>query len=50
MATVLIVPPATHDNREPWESKGAEEPYVDFVTEDLAGFLAGLEFGLARAE
>lgn len=50
MATVLIVPPAAHDNREPWESRGAEEPFVDFVTEDLAGFLAGLEFGLARAE
>ena len=48
MATVLIVPPAARDNREPWESKGADEPYVDFVTEDLAGFLAGLEFGFAR--
>ena len=49
MATVLIVPPpAAHDNREPWERLGADEPYVDAATDDLAGFLAGLELGLAR--
>jgi putative hydrolase of the HAD superfamily len=49
MATLLVVPSATmEDNREPWERLGAEEPYVDAATDDLAGFLAQLEFGLVR--
>ncbi len=49
MVTVLIVPPSTvEDNREPWESLGSAEPYVDVVTDDLAGFLAGLAFGQVR--
>ncbi len=49
MATVLVVPSTTvEDNREPWESLGSAEPYVDVVTDDLAGFLAGLAFSQAR--
>ena len=51
MATVLVVPStAVQDNREPWERMGAEEPYVDAVTDDLAAFLVGLELGLARGD
>ncbi len=51
MATLLVVPAAAvQDNREPWERLGAEEPYVDAVTDDLAAFLVGLELGLARED
>jgi putative hydrolase of the HAD superfamily len=43
MLTVLVVPKATElDHREPWEAEGASEAYVDFVTDDLAGFLKSL--------
>ena len=43
MVTVLIVPKSQGtDHREPWEGQGASEPYVDFVTDDLADFLGGL--------
>ena len=49
MVTVLVVPPAERDNREPWERLGGNEEHVDVATDDLAGFLAGLELGLARA-
>ena len=38
MRTVLIVPEGS-DHREPWEAEGVTEPYVDFVTDNLAGFL-----------
>lgn len=49
MATVLVVPPASAaDNREPWERLGAEAAHVDVATDDLAGFLAGLELGRVR--
>ena len=47
MATILVVPAAENDNREPWERLGGAEAHVDAVTDDLAGFLMGLEFGLA---
>jgi putative hydrolase of the HAD superfamily len=51
MATVLVVPPASAgDHREPWERLGADEPFVDVATDDLAGFLVGLELGLVREE
>ena len=51
MATVLIVPPGSaEDNREPWERLGADAPYVDAATDDLAAFLVGLELGMARAD
>ena len=48
MATILVVPSGEHDNREPWERLGGADPHVDVVTDDLAGFLAALEFGMAR--
>ena len=41
MATVLVVPPALGGViGEAWEMEGREAPHVDFVTDDLAGFLA----------
>ena len=43
MRTVLITPPwRGGDHREAWEGLGTTEPYVDFVTDDLAAFLRGL--------
>lgn len=38
MRTILIAP-SGGDHREPWEAEGFGEPYVDFVTDDLAAFL-----------
>ena len=50
MATVLVVPPTSaEDNREPWERLGADEPFVDAATDDLAAFLVGLELERSRA-
>ncbi len=41
MTTVLVVPPGTREVfREDWELEGRDEPHVDHVTDDLAGFLA----------
>ena len=43
MATVLVVPRAgARDHREDWEILRERPPHVDFVTDDLAGFLAGV--------
>jgi putative hydrolase of the HAD superfamily len=43
MTTVLVVPEATREVfREDWELEGRDEPHVDHVTDDLAGFLARL--------
>lgn len=43
MATVLVVPPPEEgDPRESWEKQGTDAPFVDWVTDDLAGFLAEL--------
>jgi putative hydrolase of the HAD superfamily len=40
MTTVLVVPPDTRKIlREGWELEGRDAPYVDHVTDDLAGFL-----------
>ena len=40
MVTILVVPPGEQvAAREAWEFEGREDAYVDFVTEDLAGFL-----------
>ena len=41
MATVLIVPGTGLPEMlaETWEMEGREAPYIDFVTDDLAGFL-----------
>ena len=43
MVTTLVVQKsAAVDHREAWEQRGVTEPYVDFVTDDLARFLAEL--------
>src|SRR5690349_6596243 len=43
MTTVLVVPPATREVvREGWELAGREAPHVDYVTDDLPVFLAGV--------
>ncbi|MFG1420830.1 pyrimidine 5'-nucleotidase [Roseixanthobacter liquoris] len=40
MVTTLVVPPGEQiAARETWEFEGRESAYVDFITEDLAGFL-----------
>lgn len=45
MATVLVVPPTERiAARESWEFEGREAAYVDYVTEDLAGFLEEVAF------
>jgi putative hydrolase of the HAD superfamily len=46
MTTVLVLPaPGGEDNREEWEISKGHEPHVDFVTDDLVGFLEGLAAG-----
>jgi putative hydrolase of the HAD superfamily len=48
MMTVLVVPQAKRaDNREAWEAEEGADSYVDFITDDIATFVAGL--ALARA-
>lgn len=43
ITTVLVVPEATREVfREDWELQGRDAPHVDYVTEDLAGFLKGV--------
>ena len=45
MATVLVVPQgAAEVVREAWEFDGRDAPHVQWVTDDLAEFLEGLEF------
>ena len=40
MTTVLVVPDGTREVfRENWENAGRDAPYVDHVTDDLAGFI-----------
>ena len=40
MATVLVVPHGTREVfTEDWEAEGRDEPHVEYVTDDLAGFL-----------
>jgi putative hydrolase of the HAD superfamily len=42
MTTVLVVPRGVGVvMREEWELAGRDEPHVDYVTDDLAGFLGG---------
>jgi putative hydrolase of the HAD superfamily len=44
MVTVLVVPDGTREVlRQDWEMEGRGAPYVDHVTDDLAGFLAELK-------
>jgi len=43
MITVLVVPEHTREIfREGWELEGREAPHVDYVTDNLAGFLEGI--------
>jgi putative hydrolase of the HAD superfamily len=43
MTTVLVVPRGVGVvMREEWELAGRDEPHVDYVTDDLAGFLGGI--------
>jgi len=43
MTTVLVVPQGQREVfREDWELEGRDEPHVDHVTDDLAGFLGGI--------
>ncbi|HEX4768062.1 MAG TPA: pyrimidine 5'-nucleotidase [Lichenihabitans sp.] len=47
MVTVLVAPKLEDDrHREAWERLGAAAPSIDFVTDDIAGFLA--KVALAR--
>lgn len=46
MATVLVVPKAGNgDHREAWEITHIKPPFVDHVTDDLAGFLSAMTGG-----
>jgi putative hydrolase of the HAD superfamily len=46
MTTVLVVPENTREVfREDWELEGRDEPHVDHVTDDLAGFLRSIASG-----
>ena len=48
MTTTLVVPQIGQvDHREPHDRGGFEAPHVDFVTDDLAGFLARVNAQLA---
>jgi len=43
MTTVLVVPAGTREVfREDWELAGRDAPHVDYVTDDLAGFLRNI--------
>ena len=47
MTTVLVVPEATSEVfREDWELEGRDAPHVDYVTDDLTGFIE--RFALRR--
>lgn len=49
MRTVLIVPrQGVHNYRDAFDEEGAEAPYVEFVCDDLAGFLDGVATALQR--
>jgi putative hydrolase of the HAD superfamily len=44
MTTVLVVPDGTQDVvREDWELEGRDADHVEYVTDDLAGFLTKIE-------
>ncbi len=43
MVTTLVVPQeGARDHRDPWEAARARPPHVDYVTDDLEGFLLAL--------
>ncbi|GJD59173.1 pyrimidine 5'-nucleotidase [Methylobacterium dankookense] len=41
MATVLVVPKVADPYREAFEQEAVQEPHIDYITDDLAGFLGG---------
>jgi putative hydrolase of the HAD superfamily len=46
---VLVVPEAQREVfREGWELEGRDEPHVDYVTDNLAGFLERIVAALTR--
>jgi putative hydrolase of the HAD superfamily len=46
MTTVLVVPDGAKDVvREDWELEGRDAEHVDYVTDDLTGFLQKIELG-----
>jgi putative hydrolase of the HAD superfamily len=46
MTTTLVVPEGTREVfREGWELEGRDAPHVDYVTDDLTGFLRQLKHG-----
>jgi len=48
MRTVLVVPQGTREVfREAWELEGDQAPHVEFVTDDLAGFVGAVAGALA---
>ena len=43
MTTVLVVPPSDSElGQQDWEKEGRDAAFVDHVTDDLTGFLAGI--------
>ncbi|CAN5153056.1 pyrimidine 5'-nucleotidase [soil metagenome] len=49
MATVLVVPAGTRAVfTEDWEAEGRDEPHVEYVTDDLAGFLGEVNTAIGR--
>lgn len=51
MRTILIVPDATRNVfHESWEAKGSEAPHVDFVTDNLGGFLGQMLLANGHAD
>jgi putative hydrolase of the HAD superfamily len=49
MATVLVVPTAAREVfTEDWEAEGRDEPHVEYVTDDLAGFLGEVNAAIGR--
>jgi putative hydrolase of the HAD superfamily len=50
MRTVLVVPNGIHEVfHESWELEGRDDDHIDFVTDDLAGFLGGVLGGAGGA-
>jgi putative hydrolase of the HAD superfamily len=50
MTTTLVAPRAgQRDDRDAADGEGSDAGYVDFVTDDLAGFLARVNDRLAAA-
>ena len=47
MRTVLVVPRTIDPFREAFEQEAVREPHIDYITDDLADFLAE-RVGLAR--